>query len=76
MVNQMVAMFLDIIHRLVFIYKPSRFFPQNTTFRKLGSVSVLRQNLLCWAQSIELIPISGHLHQHQEVIYHIKHSTN
>jgi hypothetical protein len=35
------------------------FFPQNTTFRKLGSVSILRQNQLCWTQLIELIPISG-----------------
>jgi hypothetical protein len=40
-------MFLDIIHCLVFIY--------NTKFRRLDSVSVFRQNLLCWAQSIELV---------------------
>jgi hypothetical protein len=39
----MVAIFLDIIHRLVFVKKTVLFFPQNTTFRKLGSVSVLRQ---------------------------------
>jgi hypothetical protein len=54
-------MFLDIIHRLVFIKKIVLFFPQNNTFRKLGSVFVLGENLLCWAQSIELIPISGDL---------------
>jgi hypothetical protein len=35
--------------------KTALFFPQNATFRKLGSVSVLRQNLLCWAQLTELI---------------------
>jgi predicted membrane protein len=29
---------------------------QNTTFRKLDSVSVFRLNLFSWAQSIELVP--------------------
>jgi hypothetical protein len=42
----------------LYLKKTPVFFPENTAFRKLGSVSVLRQNLLCWAQSIELIPIS------------------
>jgi hypothetical protein len=32
---------------------------QNTTFRRLDSVSVFRWNLLSWVQSIELVPISG-----------------
>jgi hypothetical protein len=31
---------------------------QNTTFRRLDSVSIFRQNLLSWAQSTELVPIS------------------
>jgi hypothetical protein len=36
-------MFLDIIHRLVFI--------QNPTFRTLDSISFFTQNLLIWVQS-------------------------
>jgi hypothetical protein len=32
------------------------------TFRRLDSVSVFRWNLLTWAQSIELVPVSRHLH--------------
>jgi hypothetical protein len=39
------------------------------TFRRLDSVSVFRWNLLSWAKSIELFPITGLQHQH-------KHSTN
>jgi hypothetical protein len=31
---------------------------QNTTFQRLDSVFVFRLNLLSWAQSIELVPIS------------------
>jgi hypothetical protein len=38
-------------------------------FRILDSVSVFRWNLLSWAQSIELVPISGHLYQHQDGVY-------
>jgi hypothetical protein len=34
-------------------------------FRRLDSVSVFRQNLLSWVQPIEVVPISGHLHQHK-----------
>jgi hypothetical protein len=37
---------------------------QNTTFRRLDSVSVFRLNLLSWAQSIELVPISGPFSKH------------
>jgi hypothetical protein len=44
-------MCLDVRHRPVFI--------QNTMFRRLDSVSVFRYNLLSWAQSVELAPISG-----------------
>jgi hypothetical protein len=44
--------FLDIIYRFILIknfnYRP------NTTFRKLDSLSVIRCNLLCWAQSTEI----------------------
>jgi hypothetical protein len=39
---------------------------KNTAFRRLGSISVFRQNLLSWAQSIELVPISGRLYQPQD----------
>jgi hypothetical protein len=42
--------FLNIIHRLSLI--------TNTTFRRLGSVFVIMWNLLCWAQSTELVLIS------------------
>jgi hypothetical protein len=44
---------------------PVLFIFQNTTFRRLDSVSIFRQNLLSSTQSIELVHISGHLHQHQ-----------
>jgi hypothetical protein len=46
------TVFLDIIHRPVFI--------SNTTFRRLDYVSVFRWNLLSWTQLTELVPISGH----------------
>jgi hypothetical protein len=49
-------MCLDIIHRLV----PSK---KSITFRRLDSVSVFRWHLLSWAQSIELVPISGQTQQ-------------
>jgi hypothetical protein len=39
------------IHRPVFIY--------DTTFWRLDSASVFRWNLFSWAQSIELVPITG-----------------
>jgi hypothetical protein len=58
--------FLNIIHRPVFYLK-------HTTFRRLDSFSVFRWNLLGWAQSIKLVPISGHLHQHK---IQGKHNTN
>jgi hypothetical protein len=62
-------MFLDFIHRPVFIYK--------TKFWRLESVSVFRWNLLSWAQSIELVPISEHLHQHQvRYISQAQHKTS
>jgi hypothetical protein len=32
---------------------------QNTEFRRLDSVSVFRLNQLSYAQSIELVPLSG-----------------
>jgi hypothetical protein len=39
------------------------------TFQRLESVvSFFRWNLLSWAQSIELIPISGHQHQSQSYV--------
>jgi hypothetical protein len=34
---------------------------QNTTFRRLDYVSVIKYNLLSWAPSIELVRTSGHL---------------
>jgi hypothetical protein len=43
--------FLDIIHHPDFF--------KDTTFRRLDFVSVLRSNLLCWAQRIDLVLISG-----------------
>jgi hypothetical protein len=52
-------MILVIIHLHVFIQTTVLFIFQNTTFRKLDSVSVFGQNPLSWAQSIELAPISG-----------------
>jgi hypothetical protein len=59
-------MFLDIIHRSKITVL---FILQNTTFRRLDSVSLFRQNLLSWTQSIVLFPISGHLYQHQDGVY-------
>jgi hypothetical protein len=41
-------MFHDII---LFLFK-------NTTFQRLDSVIVFRWNLLCCAQSVELVPVS------------------
>jgi hypothetical protein len=41
-----------------------------TAFWRLNSVSGFRWNLLSWAQSIELVPISEHQHQHTR--YHIE----
>jgi hypothetical protein len=35
---------------------------QNIVFWRLDSVSIFKYNLLCWAQSIELVPIFGHLY--------------
>jgi hypothetical protein len=40
------------------------FYLKYTTFRRLHCVSVMRWSLLSRAQSIELVPISGHQHQH------------
>jgi hypothetical protein len=34
-------------------------------FQRLGSVSIYRWNLLSWAQSIQLVPISRHQQQHK-----------
>jgi hypothetical protein len=48
-----VVVFLDIINHPIFIL--------NATFRRLDSVSVFRWNLLSLAQSVELVPLSGHL---------------
>jgi hypothetical protein len=50
---------LDIIHHPVFIKNTVLFIFQNTTFRRLDSVSVFRQNLLSWAQSTELAQQDG-----------------
>jgi hypothetical protein len=49
---------LEIIHRPVFYLK-------HMTFQRLDSVSVFRWNLLSWAQSIELVPISIDEHRIQ-----------
>lgn len=49
-------MFLDIIHRPVFYLK-------HGTFWRLDSLSIFRLNLLSWAQSTEIVPISGHQHK-------------
>jgi hypothetical protein len=46
-------MFLDIIHRPVFIKNTILSILQNATFQRLESVSVFR------AQSVELVSISG-----------------
>jgi hypothetical protein len=48
-------------------YPSSCFYLKDTTFRRLDTVSVFRWNLNSWAQSIELVPISGHLPQHKIV---------
>jgi hypothetical protein len=44
-------MFLTIIHHPLFIENTILFIFKNTTFRRLDSISVFRQNLLSWAQS-------------------------
>jgi hypothetical protein len=41
-------------------YLLSYFNLKHIAYRRLDSVSVFRWNLLCWAQWIELVPISGH----------------
>jgi hypothetical protein len=41
------------------------FLMRSTLTKRLDSVSVFRWNLLSWAQSIELVPICGHQHQHR-----------
>jgi hypothetical protein len=46
----------------------SCFYLKHTTFRRLDSVSIFGWNLLTWAQSMELDPISGH-HQSQRQSY-------
>jgi hypothetical protein len=38
---------------------------QTTAFRRPDYISVFRWNQLSWAQSIELVPISWHQHQHE-----------
>jgi hypothetical protein len=47
-----IIVLLDIIHRAVIFKK--------TTFRILDSVARFRWNLPSWAESIELVPNSGH----------------
>jgi hypothetical protein len=44
--------------RFLHTYPSSWLYLKHTTFRKLDSISVFRWNLLSWAQSIELVPIS------------------
>jgi hypothetical protein len=41
------------------------FYLRRAAFWKLDSITVFRWNLLIWAQSIELVPIFGHQHQHK-----------
>jgi hypothetical protein len=56
-------------------YPTSCFYLKHTTFRRADSISAFRWNLLSWAQSIELIPISGHQHQHKaEYINQTQHN--
>jgi hypothetical protein len=43
---------------------------QNTEFRRLDSVSVFKWNLLSWAQSIKISPVSGHQHNRGYINYH------
>jgi hypothetical protein len=46
-------------------YPSFHFYLKHTMFRILVSVSVFRWNLLSWAQSSELVLISGHEHQYK-----------
>jgi hypothetical protein len=46
-------------------YPLSCFHLRHTMFRRLDSFSIFRWNLLSYTQLIELIPISGCLHQHK-----------
>jgi hypothetical protein len=55
-------MFLDIIHRHVFI--------KTHNVSETGFCLRLHVEPISWAQSIELVPIHGHLHEHK--IGHIK----
>jgi hypothetical protein len=40
-------------------YLSSCFYLKHTKFRRLGSVSIFMWNLLCWAQSMALVPVFG-----------------
>jgi hypothetical protein len=46
-------------------YPSSCYYLQHPMFQRLGSVSIFRWNLLSWAQSIQLVPISRHQQQHK-----------
>jgi hypothetical protein len=46
-----IIVFLDIVYHPIFLFK--------TTFRRLDFVSVFNWYLLNWAQTIELVHISG-----------------
>jgi hypothetical protein len=51
---------------IVFEHYPSYcFYLKHRTFRRLDSVSIFRWNLFNWAQSTELVLISGLLCQHK-----------
>jgi hypothetical protein len=56
-------MFLDIIHHPVLFKTPSGFYLKHVS--ETGFWLCLLVKLLRWAQLIQLIPISGHLPQHQ-----------
>jgi hypothetical protein len=54
------------------------FYFKHTTFRRLDSISVFRWNLLIWAQTIELVPISGQhsINHMQELKRNIRNSSH
>jgi hypothetical protein len=62
-------MLLDIIHRPVFIWKHRSVYNSKHNVSETGFCLRLQKNLLSWAQSVELVPISGHLYQHQVGVY-------
>jgi hypothetical protein len=62
-------MFLDIIHHPVFIQKHRPLYFSKHNISDTGYCLRLQVNLLSWVQSIELVPISGHLCEFQYGVY-------